>query len=266
MRHAFLIKAVIGLWAIMSVVRYEETATGALQESGLTEPEIRNKWKCFQDAKDPGPIQGIYPYASCFEQAALKYDVPLPLLLAVARGESDFDPRAKSVKDCYGIMQIQWPGTANDLGITRRRDLFDPCINIHAGARYLSWLLNRFKGDIYVTVAAYNYGPNAVTPDNVPEGARWYAAYIYRHLQTLLSSPFKQGGKVLVLRFTFYDQAVAFISYVKQRVRTVPLEIFRSRMYTYDVYITYKTPEEQKTYCRCLIKATGIKPLEGGQL
>lgn len=256
----------MSLWVFINAIQWTGTSLAALKDPEVTEPEIRHRWNQFQGLKGRDLVQDHYPYRSCFEQAALKYDVPLPLLLAVARGESDFDPQARSVKDCYGIMQIQWPATANDLGIFRKEDLFDPCINIHAGARYLARLLERFEGDIYVAVAAYNYGPNAVTPEDVPEGARWYAAYIYRHLQTVLSGPYKKGGKILVLRFTFYKQAAAFASYLKQRVTTVPLEVFKSRHYTYDVYITYKTPEEQKTYCQCLIKTTGIKPLEGGQL
>ena len=71
-------------------------------------------------AHDTGKSPVIsYPYAHCFESAARKYDLPLTLLLAVARGESNFNPMAKSDRNCHGVMQIQWPGTARHLGIYR---------------------------------------------------------------------------------------------------------------------------------------------------
>lgn len=71
-----------------------------------------------------------FPYQDCFEEAAQTYNIPLPILLALARGESNFKSRASSDKNCHGLMQIRWPTTANHLGITRLKDLFDPCINI----------------------------------------------------------------------------------------------------------------------------------------
>jgi len=260
------IRVLAGVCVFMIVIQGDGISWGRLTDPGLSETEIRRRWKEFKAVKDRSKVRGAFPYRTCFEEAARKYGVPLPLLVAVARGESNFDPGAKSVKECYGIMQIQWPGTAKELGIMRKSDLFDPCINIHAGARYLSWLLERYGGDPYFAVAAYNYGPNAVSPQRVPEGARWYAAYIHRHLQSMLSSTYEEIGKVLILRFTFYERAAEFVTYLEQRVKAIPFEVFKSRQYTYDVYITYKTPKEQKVYLQCLTETTGIKPLNGGQL
>ena len=161
-------------------------------------------------------------------------------------------------------MQIQWPGTAKDLGITKRSDLFDPCINIDAGARYLAYLLNIYQGDPYLAVAGYNYGPNAVSPGKVPKGASWYAAYIHRHLQTVLSGSFEKRGRMLILEFTFYKGAANFMAYLEKQAKGMPLEIFKSRKYTYNVYLTYKTSKEQNDYLKLLKNKTGIKPLDGG--
>ena len=251
---------------VMVVIQLGGISRGGLKDPGLSEAEIRHRWKEFNDVKDSCQVRGAYPYKTCFEGSAHKYGVPLPLLVAVARGESNFDPGAKSVKECYGIMQIQWPGTARDLGIMRKSDLLDPCTNIHAGARYLSWLLERYDGDPYLAVAAYNYGPNAVSSQRVPEGARWYAAYIHRHLQSVLSEPYRDIGKALILRFTFYERAAEFVAYLEKRVKIIPFQVFKSQRYTYDVYIIYKTQKEQKEYLQCLMETTGIKPLNGGQL
>jgi len=235
-----------------------------LKDPGVSEKVIIQAWKDFSLKNGESAIKGEYPYMRCFEEASRKYNIPLALLLAVARGESNFDPGAKSNKSCIGIMQIQWPGTANDLGITQKSDLLDPCINIDAGAKYLSWLLERFKGDPYLAVAGYNYGPNAVSPGKVPDGAKWYAAYIHRHLQSVLSSPFQKTGRVLILEFTFYRSASDFAAYLKKAGGGLPVEIFKSRKYTYDVYLTYKTKKQRDQYLQHLTDKTGIKPLIGG--
>ncbi|MEL7186044.1 MAG: transglycosylase SLT domain-containing protein, partial [Pseudomonadota bacterium] len=52
-----------------------------------------------------------FPHASCFKAAAVSHGIPETLLLAVARGESDFEVTARSKANAHGVMQIQWPGT-----------------------------------------------------------------------------------------------------------------------------------------------------------
>ena len=117
-----------------------------------------------------------------------RYDLPETLLLAVARGESDFEPTARSKANAHGVMQILWPTTARHLGIYRLSELYDPCTNIDAGARYLKELVARFDGNLHLALAAYNYGPERISADvaNIPKGATWYSGYIYRHLDYVL--------------------------------------------------------------------------------
>ncbi|MCH8136086.1 MAG: transglycosylase SLT domain-containing protein, partial [Proteobacteria bacterium] len=66
-----------------------------------------------------------FPYSTCFSVAALEHDLPETLLLAVARGESDFEATARSRANAHGVMQILWPGTAKHLGIHRLSELYD---------------------------------------------------------------------------------------------------------------------------------------------
>lgn len=234
---------------------------GSNAGSPMADQPKPNEWKALLAQADDMGLKGHYPYMDCFRAAAKKYDLPLVLLVAVARGESNFDPHAKSSRDCFGIMQIKWPGTANDLGIVRKKDLFDPCINIDAGARYLSWLLNKFGGNVHLAVAAYNYGPNAIRIDHIPDGAKWYAAYIRRHLMALLSTSHENTKRILIVGFTFYHNAKDFVLYLQGKVQRIPFEIFRSPNYTYDVYVTYKTVAEQKDHLLRLKNVTGIEPL-----
>lgn len=123
-----------------------------------------------------------YPYQSCFEVASRMHKVPLDLLLAVAATESDWDADARSHANAHGIMQIQWPGTAKHLGVKRVGELYNPCLNISLGARYLQELLASFDASEEYALAAYNYGPTRIKAASVlPDGAKRYAAKVTAH-------------------------------------------------------------------------------------
>jgi hypothetical protein len=120
-----------------------------------------------------------YPYQSCFEVAAAMHKVPLDLLLAVAATESNWDADAISKANAHGIMQIQWPGTAKHLGVKRLGELYNPCLNISLGAKYLNELLHTFNKDTQSALAAYNYGPTRISASTtLPNGAKRYAAKV----------------------------------------------------------------------------------------
>lgn len=97
-----------------------------------------------------------------FERASEKYNVPVNLLKAVAKAESNFSPNATSNCGAMGIMQLM-PGTAKSLGVS---DPYDPEQNIMGGAKYLGKLLSEFSGSTELAVAAYNAGPGNVLKYN----------------------------------------------------------------------------------------------------
>ena len=122
------------------------------------------------------------PYQGCFHAASTLHAVPMDLLLAVARTESNMDPAAVSSANAHGIMQIQWPGTARHLGVRRVSELYNPCFNISLGAEYLAELLNLFGGDEVRALAAYNYGPTRIQKTaQLPQGALAYVDRVRRH-------------------------------------------------------------------------------------
>ena len=100
------------------------------------------------------------PYGELIYRAAHRHALNPLLVSAVAWVESDFDPRAVSHRGARGLMQVM-PATGERFGASAR-DLFDPARNLDAGASYLSWLADRFEGDLVQVLAAYNAGEAAV--------------------------------------------------------------------------------------------------------
>ena len=101
---------------------------------------------------------GTVSLDAIFEEAAAAYDVPLALLKAVAKAESNFNPSAVSCAGAIGVMQLM-PGTASAMGVT---DPYDARQNILGGAKYLKSNLDRYDGNVSLALAAYNAGPGSV--------------------------------------------------------------------------------------------------------
>jgi soluble lytic murein transglycosylase-like protein len=97
-------------------------------------------------------------YNGIINQVAEKFDVDPSLVTAVIRAESNFNHTAVSRKGAKGLMQIM-PETASILNL---REPFNPEENIMAGTRYLSLMLERFKENKTLALAAYNAGPETV--------------------------------------------------------------------------------------------------------
>jgi soluble lytic murein transglycosylase-like protein len=100
------------------------------------------------------------PHEPLLRDAAQRHRLSPVLLAAVTRVESDFDPHSHSHKNARGLMQVI-PETGKRFGVGPE-ELFIPERNIAAGSAYLSWLLDRYKGDVDLALAAYNAGEGAV--------------------------------------------------------------------------------------------------------
>lgn len=231
-------------------------AYSLLAAASSSDADFDSAWRNYGDSQTHLEPAYRFPHSTCFGAAALQYDLPLTLLLAVARGESDFEETARSRANAHGVMQILWPGTAKHLGIHRLSELYDPCTNIDAGARYLRELLTQYSGNLHLALAAYNYGPRRipVSGENIPDGANWYSGYIYRHLTYVLggSSRAKPAGDALyselgqstLVSFGEPYRAASFIAQLEKHAPDLSLDWFRRGTGEFEVVMTYSDRED----------------------
>jgi hypothetical protein len=241
-------------WCLVAMIL--SSAVSAAADVGAAQA-----WRRFADNGDAEPARPV-PFESCFRQAAAAHELPMALLAAVARGESNFDPDAVSSANARGLMQIQWPGTGRHLGFRRASDLHNPCRNVDAGARYLKELLARYDGDLHLVLAAYNYGPGRIAPDgqDVPAGAEWYSAYIYRHLQYVLGQrgpeeedrEWDSDRQLELAVFRAPYRAAAFVETLGRHAPGLRLDWFRQDLARVRVVLLYSSGSE---------KAEGLKRL-----
>lgn len=100
------------------------------------------------------PLRNPAEFDQIINSCANEFGVDRSLVKAVIHAESGYNPNAVSSKGAAGLMQLM-PGTAQDLKVV---DSFNPTDNIRGGVRYLKFLLNTFKGNVTLALAAYNAG------------------------------------------------------------------------------------------------------------
>lgn len=101
-------------------------------------------------------------YGSIINEASREYDVDPRLIYSVIMAESSGQSEAISSKGAKGLMQLT-DSTATEMGVT---DSLNPQQNIMGGTKYLRQLMDRYDGDLTLTLAAYNAGPGTVERHN----------------------------------------------------------------------------------------------------
>ncbi len=97
-------------------------------------------------------------YSPLIKDSAARNNVPVELICGVMLQESGGNARSVSPAGAKGLMQLI-PQTAHRFGV---HNSFDPAQNIEGGTKYLRSLLDRYNGNVELTLAAYNAGEKSV--------------------------------------------------------------------------------------------------------
>lgn len=136
----------------------------------FTDAPTDRRFKIFmRDLKKDRQLRTNFKLSACYrnpdefepiiKSLASEYGVDKSLVKAVIHAESGYNPNAVSSKGAQGLMQLM-PKTAQGLKVGNS---FDPKENIRGGIRYLRFLLDTFKGDVTLALAAYNAGLSRVS-------------------------------------------------------------------------------------------------------
>jgi soluble lytic murein transglycosylase len=145
-------------------------------------------------------------YATEIHEISRQHDVDPALVQAVIRVESAFNPSAVSPKGAGGLMQLM-PRTASALGVF---DRFDPRENIRGGVRHLRYLLDRYRGNVTMAIAAYNAGEGAV---DFHRGIPPYPEteqYVQRVLRQADGSEARGGSRQGIYRYPGPDDTLIY--------------------------------------------------------
>ncbi len=213
-----------------------------------------------------------YPYQKFFESSCSKYGVPLPIAIAVARGESFFAADARSPKGAIGVMQVM-SQTGRQYGY-KPIELYEPQKNIDAGVHYLADLYKDFNQDMFKALAAYYCGPNRIKgAETMPEECQEYVFYIDTHLQKVMKFAEKRQPEKTIARnkfftvatFDFIINAKNYIKILSEKLPALEIDLKREEKtkdgrfsLKYHVIAWFVHEDEQTSICKNINRVTGF--------
>ncbi len=120
--------------------------------------------------------------AQAIVQFSERYGIDFRLLCSLIAIESGFRSDAVSSAGAIGMGQLK-PDTAHWLGVV---DPYNPVDNIAGTARFLSWLMRRYNGNLEFALSAYFQGPGFVDKNGIAPVCMPYLEKVNRALGPLM--------------------------------------------------------------------------------
>lgn len=147
-----------------------------------SQARVQRALAVYEAASALRPAPASIPFADIINMEAARYGLDPALVAAVIQNESSFDPNATSWMGARGLMQVlpsTWRTFNPQSTCDGRHDppargddcIYAPQANIRTGVAYLKQLLDGFKGDAVMAIAAYNAGVAAVAAGTTGDGA-----------------------------------------------------------------------------------------------
>ncbi len=141
------------------------------------------------------PVAGTVTFSTAgvrelVHEVSLENGLDPKLVDALVRVESGYNPGAVSRKGAMGLMQLM-PATADRLGIA---DPFDPEQNVRGGVREFARLVNHYRGNLQLALAAYNAGEGAVARYRGVPPYTETRNYVSRILTIYTGRPYRLSG------------------------------------------------------------------------
>lgn len=156
----------------MNSVPKQKRSLGNLRPQGSSKKQTAIKRTEISPSLKPEPKSATSQKVSYTPEKIkeITKDLP-PVVKAIIKVESNYNPRAKSNKGAQGLMQLM-PEMQKAFDV---KDPYDPVQNVNAGIKLLKEEMDRFKDNKLLAIAAYNAGSPKVERAIKRAGSRSWA-------------------------------------------------------------------------------------------
>ena len=143
----------------------------------------------------------VIKYEEIVKKSAANTNLDPYLIFSIIKQESKFNEYATSKKNAKGLMQIL-DSTAKEISNNNEVNLYDAATNITVGTKYFKTLLDRYNGNLNLSICAYNAGLGNVD--------KWITSEnIFKDNKLIISNiPFKETREYLINILNYYNKYV----------------------------------------------------------
>ena len=169
--------------------------------------------KYVKDAASEAGRKKFLALVEYFQKYGEKYDVDWLLMAAQGYQESGLNQEARSAVGAIGVMQVM-PATGQDLSVG---DITKVEPNVHAGVKYMRWMIDEYYGDEPMTtlnkalfaLASYNAGAGRISKLRDTAAKRGLDPNIWFHNVELVAAE-KIGAETVTYVSNIYKYYIAY--------------------------------------------------------